>query len=544
MPQKKAKSRKTTLYKLQGVERLSDLIADKYVADKRFTVDRSVVFGGEPALLVAGQFSAASEAEWCPVVREYVSTDISLHNTTASAALLVKVGEHTLALTYGQGRHFLKSEEIEQNFGLKFSLRCVDPDRIREVTRNVLDERARVDRNTTPQGAAIESFGIEEYGEIVSRIVGEANVALTANAHSGARVAVKGADALFLPVGKSSESLFDDLVEILRVYDSANAREELAFLENLRKVKKQELVYPQLQQELAKSITEATSVRPSLAYPTNAPDDVIEARSFRVRMSGYDTVVEELSLEALTQPLRAMSEGERTLALSRGSVQAFSDEEANDPCSPAIALNRWLACDMTFGNQQFFFHAGSWYEVGTGYADSVDRRVSSILQRDSPISMPSWLNSLPEEGDYNKHAAKVLGFPCLDKTAVKGQLHRRRGIEPCDLLGPDGELIHVKAAERSSPLSHLFNQGRNAAELLLNDPEARDEFRALVIKRGGAPLDDDWRPTRVVFAIASDKDRSTERHLFTFAKVALLRCVESLRGRVEVDVVPIVYESS
>jgi uncharacterized protein (TIGR04141 family) len=43
---------------------------------------------------------------------------------------------------------------IEQNFGLKFALRALDPDRIREVTQNILDEKARVDRNTAPQSQA------------------------------------------------------------------------------------------------------------------------------------------------------------------------------------------------------------------------------------------------------------------------------------------------------------------------------------------------------------------------------------------------------
>jgi hypothetical protein len=54
-------------------------------------------------------------------------------------------------------------------------------------------------------------------------------------------------------------------------------------------------------------------------------------------------------------------------------------------------------------------------------------------------------------------------------------------------------------------------------------------------------VEPNWRPRRIVFAIASKKDRSTSDHLFTFAKVALLRCVGSLSDRVDVEVIAIKY---
>ena len=45
---------------------------------------------------------------------------------------------------------------------------------------------------------------------------------------------------------------------------------------------------------------------------------------------------------------------------------------------------------------------------------------------------------------------------------------RHGPLEICDLLGPDNELIHVKRAEGSAPLSHLFSQATlaHAARIL------------------------------------------------------------------------------
>ena len=542
MPRKSSNARKTTIYKLRPVSRLTDLIVDKYVDNPAFEIDRSLHFAEQPCVLISGQFAVQDEADWCQLVRNYVETSISLRNISASAALIVQLNENILALTYGLGRHFLKPTHIEQNFGLKFALTVLNPDRIREVTRNILDEKARVDRNTTPQGQTIESFTIEDYGEIVSRIIGEANVSLTINRNTASRVTVKGSDALFLPVGKARADLHADLNEIARVSTREHAAPELAFLENLRAIKKTDPMHATLDEQLAGAFEQNSHAKPSLAYPTIATDDLIEARSYRIRIAGSDEIVDELTLDDIQRPLTERTVEQRLHALYSGTIQAFSDDMANDACSSAISLNRWIACDVPLGTRQFFFHAGSWFEVGDQYATSVNRRVDEILRRQSTTNLPPWPDSIKKEIDYNLLVSQDSRFTCLDTREIKGLLHRRKGIEPCDLFGPDNELIHVKAAERSSPLSHLFNQGRNAAELLLNDSVARQEFIALVREYGGGRVvEPNWRPRKIIFAIASKKDRSTSDHLFTFAKVALLRCVGSLTDRIAVEVIAIQY---
>src|SRR4051794_18463641 len=49
------------------------------------------------------------------------------------------------------------------------------------------------------------------------------------------------------------------------------------------------------------------------------------------------------------------------------------------------------------------------------------------------------------------------------------------GLEVADALGPSGQFVCVKKAERSTaPLNHLFAQGRVAIETLRYDREARE----------------------------------------------------------------------
>ncbi|MGC4889695.1 DUF6119 family protein [Micromonospora sp. DT227] len=98
--------------------------------------------------------------------------------------------------------------------------------------------------------------------------------------------------------------------------------------------------------------------------------------------------------------------------------------------------------------------------------------------------------------------------------------------EACDLLGPNGELIHVKQASGSSPLSHLFAQGVTSYDALRYDARARGRFRDLVrAQPGGVELPEDFRPRTVVYA---------------FAQVALYQAVKTLRAEgVDVEVVAI-----
>jgi uncharacterized protein (TIGR04141 family) len=91
--------------------------------------------------------------------------------------------------------------------------------------------------------------------------------------------------------------------------------------------------------------------------------------------------------------------------------------------------------------------------------------------------------------------------------------------------------IHVKKAEGSSPLSHLFAQGHNSAELLHTGPPAvREQFaRAVAALPGGRVIEDGWRPRKVVFAILLKKGQQfTPDTLVPFSQVTLAHAARSL----------------
>jgi uncharacterized protein (TIGR04141 family) len=98
-----------------------------------------------------------------------------------------------------------------------------------------------------------------------------------------------------------------------------------------------------------------------------------------------------------------------------------------------------------------------------------------------------------------------------------------------DVLGPDGQFICVKKADKTAPLNHLFAQGRVAIETLRFDIEAREKFLAKLPP--DHPVDPSFRSPTVVYGVMlKDGAPLTSTSLFAFAKVSLLHTATALQG--------------
>lgn len=187
---------------------------------------------------------------------------------------------------------------------------------------------------------------------------------------------------------------------------------------------------------------------------------------------------------------------------------------------------------------------GHWYEIGAEHLALLRAEIEQILTRSSTVALPPSTGDLANDDAYNRMVAgQGTGYVLLDKHLLKTRQHRRGpGIEACDLLGPANELIHVKRADRSAPLSHLFAQGEVSVDALVYETDARERLVDQVsAAQPGHPIDTTFRPSKVVYAIALGGGKPiTVDTLFTFSEVALYRAVRRLRGdNIDVEVVSI-----
>ena len=114
---------------------------------------------------------------------------------------------------------------------------------------------------------------------------------------------------------------------------------------------------------------------------------------------------------------------------------------------------------------------------------------------------------------------------------MRSPLGARSSVEACDLLGPANELIHVKRASGSAPLSHLFFQGLISAETLKASATARDQFAAAVAAlHRGRVLPKDFTPRKVVYAILLENGNQVSADtLFPFSQATLAHAARTLR---------------
>src|SRR5690606_30326167 len=109
------------------------------------------------------------------------------------------------SMTWGMGHLLLAPTTLDHGFGLRFVLRRASADELSTITMHALDSTPRTARTSIYGGASLESFGLEELGEVVSRLAAKATTSGLSSARpdKDVRVSMKGADALSLPLAKS-----------------------------------------------------------------------------------------------------------------------------------------------------------------------------------------------------------------------------------------------------------------------------------------------------------------------------------------------------
>lgn len=464
---------------------------------------------------------------------------VAVGNSTAVGVLLIRGdGDDAWALCYGMGFQALDQAKVDPGFGQRVAVRAADPRELSSLTRTTLDQRSRTDRFSIPSGDHLRGFGVGDFGEVVTRLVAKANIPSLAGGKTPLRI--RGADALSVPLGRTPEALVKDL-DVLQAILSTPAPAELAVLEQLVPVKKRLEVLEPLESALEAALADSSTARLGLSWPHERIDENGTPTSFRVLGAGRsEAKVQDGTpeLEQVLAQVRKAASGKRLERLKGMRIQLFRDADGDEPISTAIPGLKWLVFETEADGKRYCLHDGAWYLMNQDYAKKLRNRTRAIFDRDPGFALPEWPSGA-DEAAYNALAAAAIGGTVLDRKLIYTELHHR-GIEACDILAPDGTLVHVKNLDSSSPASHLLGQALVAADALLHDEDARAKFRAKVVAAGGHPQSVPDKVERVVLGVARQGGFITADNLFTFTQVTLVRGAEALQGRgVDVYIAPI-----
>ncbi|WP_432824735.1 DUF6119 family protein [Dactylosporangium sp. CA-092794] len=536
---------RTTLYRLDGVppnpDGLKGALNHRYLREQDFEITPTAI-ADAPALLVHGRVPR-DQADWCPIITGLTGNHIAVGYSSAGGAILLAVDAVVYALTYGTvGRHMVNPDLFDPGFGIGFAIRAVGAERVVRITRRLLASTGRVDRSLVPGGSHIRQFNIEHWGEIIGQLCGTLlkNPRLTVTRLTKRPVSVAGANSLQIPLSVDPAGLLDDLREITRVCAADTPSPELEFIAQVRPLPSGART-EELDQHLDDLLGQIDPEDLGLTMPTSQVEHEPFAAAYQIKMTGHRRVYRsDLDLDTILGRVRTRPAGMRLKTLKGGTIALCPESTGGEPLAAPEPVHKWITAEVVHGAARMIYQEGKWYEIGEHHLDFLRSEIEEILDRRSTITLPPWTSDLDSEDAYNKHAAKH-GFVLLDKRLLNTRQHPY-GIEGCDLLGPNNELIHIKRAGRSSPLSHLFQQGEVAVDALRHERDARVALAKMV--RAADPsrtFTASFKPKKVVYGIALASGKPlTAKTLFTFSQVALYRAVRRLRSDgVDVEVIGI-----
>lgn len=477
--------------------------------------------------------------------------DLSYRERRASGLLLLGIDGTAYALSFGNGYLLMPDELKDERFGLSFLIRRLDSGQVQELVRRRANARGRTDTTVVAAGAPVWMLGIAENVEIIRRIGGRAkDLKVTFTAAGDRGVNVEGAGGLRMRFGVEPGALVSDIRECARVCREERPDPTLEFIEYIQPVADATLkavLDGELEKILAGTASDAGE-RLVPVVPASMLEHFGQAHSLTVKVGyGHPAPVPSLELGEILRAARSQRAGERVKALRSGQICLNADAHGKDILGHARA-DKWLEANVSVGTRRFFLMDGEWSEIGADYVRASRDAIAPLFAAVPGVTLLPWsLSRGCTERDYNQYAAARSGgrLLCLDRNqTVRDPLGIRSSLEICDLLGPDNELIHVKRAKGSAPLSHLFSQGLNSAQSLIAGPAVvREQFiESVASVPHGRALPRDFKPAKVVYAILLENGKTlTPDTLFPFSQATLAHAARILNTygiKVEVIGIP------
>ena len=438
-----------------------------------------------------------------------------LHAAGASAVLFLETRDRLLAVAFGQGRHLIDSDVVEEDFGLRVVLNSVDPERLRSVDARNIDETTMHTRRDVSRESTLRTFGLDVTQDLLRAVTG------TPRDHTLAH-RLTGADALGVTARTQVPELPTLAERLLDAYDSSEYRKNFEFIDYLRPEDKPGRV-AHLNGLLLEALNKRDLDNLHLAAPQ--PLDWMDILGFRF------TSADDSDVDSDPRISRYLETKEDVLTLDELKGDRLIAVRASDGrASEEWSVYKAVVFELEAENEAYVLSGGRWFRVDRDFKETVLNEVGALPEFEG---LPTADQGTTEDA-YNQKAALALDAALLDKKFVFDGGPDK--MEICDLLTRTGAMIHVKQRGSSSTLSHLFSQGVNAADRLQGDDTFRRQARELIraIDPSFADVIPEDRPNPanrgVVFAVITRSRRETPLTLPFFSILSLRHALHRLRA--------------
>lgn len=463
--------------------------------------------------------------EMVPWWKSYFGVQMDIKQASKGALVFLPTGDRCFALSFGHVYHKLKDESFEYDFGLRVTLNCVDPNELKS-TDTLEPGTARRQRTQLPVGSDLTFFDFDRDSSILKGLTGKVGAA-----YKELFKTVTGSSSLVISSAVSPEGLVGLCKKLLALYESNAYLTTFPDIQNIVPVRDPAIV-GQLNEKIVRAVHEKNESL-YLAIPEIVDYQVVP---FYASFSGagpslvFDEVFLTKYYNYLDSNDHDLSSVEYDDLKKHGLTQT---DETGAPRGKRYSILNCLIFDTALDDQQTYHLAeGKWYKVENSYLETIRAFLDPLC---APLSFPAFIHE--SEGQYSESVANAGTYICLDKTNISPP--KQTQVEPCDLYSVDNDCAvfhHIKISTLSNQLSHQFNQGANAIELLKLEPSSIEKLKELITERTEPNVRDhflkplDKKEFRVSFGIVTHKDSGRKsENLPLFSRISLMRIIKVLR---------------
>lgn len=472
-----------------------------------------------------------------PWWKQFFGIEKELFQATKGALIFIGVGNRTFAISFGHVYHHLNDYSYEYDFGLRVTLNSLEPTELKSADM-VAPGTSRRKRTQVAVSTDLTFLDFDGNSEIIKSLTGKVKdeyKALFKNA--------TGSTSLKVGMKTQPAQLPQICEQLLVLYDDETFKETFPNIQNISPVKD-----PSIIDQLNGKLLEAFRERDEgvvLAIP-----DIVDYQGDKTccffRANGETSEIHpDISIGGLWEFLEKRGIDTPDADALRHIQLYLCDVEGTQ--GRAYSVMRSLVFETNIDGDGAIYHMtdGSWYRAESAF---VARMTDYINERCTQSHLPPYnhdqtvkTKQVYSEAAYNAALpAWRNGYVCLDQTDIAPSGSSQ--VEPCDAYTIEnvagfGTAIfhHIKISTRSAHLSHLFNQGVNAIELLKQEPESVEKLKALLEERlpedrlqdFQTPLD--LKSYKVIFGVITHKaaDAMAE-NLPLFSRLSLMRSMQVL----------------
>jgi uncharacterized protein (TIGR04141 family) len=457
-----------------------------------------------------------------PWWKGYFGIEQELTQVTNGALVFLQFENRCFTLSFGHVSHSLREVSYEHDFGLKVTLNSLDPTKLKST--DVLEpSAARRRRTQVPTESDLTFFDFDRDSTVLKSLTGKVK-----EEHRHLFKHATGASNLRISTDVAADELAALCGELKTLYESEEYKTTFPDIQNIMPVRDPVLI-ERLNATLLRAFAAGDNTL-NLVVPAliNYDDNVYAGFSG----AGASRVYEDVQIRRYYEYLHT-----KEIPLGQIGIEQLQKHQlllTDEDGSPRdrFSIYKSLVFETSLDDAVYHLADGNWYRVEASYIEKLEAYLDPLC---TDIDLPPYTQDT--EGAYNRAAAAGdIAVICLDTTSIgpAGQT----AVEPCDLYrvqDGDATFCHVKVSTLSSQLSHLFNQGTNAIELLRSEPEAVQKLRALLRERAGGTYDAMVAPLaeerhRVLFAIVTHRPKNRKsKNLPVFSRISLMRSMKAVR---------------